>query len=214
MFGRSLPLRKCAHRCQRQLHIASMLEPEATHAMLLHCQTGASAQKPAADAPHTQVQDAYRYDCTEHNAAVRPCHGLCCMHWLTFLRQCSHCRYAVRVGHRPGVYKSWEECHAQVHRFPGAQYKGFASQNEAQDFADVGNVGQQALEFKTPKKTKKKPALKLETFSEYAYGQDQGNFKSGANSTGCDTFDMVRFARMSLRRTASCNCDHRTRCAT
>ncbi|XP_046691964.1 ribonuclease H1 isoform X1 [Silurus meridionalis] len=42
--------------------------------------------------------------------------------------------YAVRKGHRPGVYKSWDECKFQVDRFPAARYKKFASEDEAWDF--------------------------------------------------------------------------------
>ncbi|KAI5610935.1 ribonuclease H1 isoform 1, partial [Silurus asotus] len=42
--------------------------------------------------------------------------------------------YAVRKGHRPGVYKSWDECQFQVDKFPAARYKKFASEDEAWDF--------------------------------------------------------------------------------
>ena len=31
--------------------------------------------------------------------------------------------YAVRVGVRPGVYRSWNECSVNVTGFKGAQYK-------------------------------------------------------------------------------------------
>src|SRR5262249_43159088 len=39
--------------------------------------------------------------------------------------------YVVWVGHRPGVYKTWEECRQQVHHFPGAKFKGFVTYEEA-----------------------------------------------------------------------------------
>lgn len=39
--------------------------------------------------------------------------------------------YVVWVGVEPGVYDSWEECKLQVANYPGARYKGFASQSEA-----------------------------------------------------------------------------------
>ncbi|KAB5539930.1 hypothetical protein PHYPO_G00094800 [Pangasianodon hypophthalmus] len=42
--------------------------------------------------------------------------------------------YAVRKGHRPGVYQTWEECKSQVDRFPDARYKKFAVEDEAWAF--------------------------------------------------------------------------------
>lgn len=43
--------------------------------------------------------------------------------------------YAVRNGRCPGVYKTWNECNAQVKGYSGAVYKGFDSWNEAKEFA-------------------------------------------------------------------------------
>lgn len=40
--------------------------------------------------------------------------------------------YVVWQGREPGVYRSWEECCAQVHGCPGAVYKSFKSEAEAQ----------------------------------------------------------------------------------
>ncbi|XP_053565699.1 ribonuclease H1 [Bombina bombina] len=48
--------------------------------------------------------------------------------------------YAVRTGRKPGVYNTWEECKAQVDRFPSARYKKFASEEDALEF--VGSVKQ------------------------------------------------------------------------
>lgn len=39
--------------------------------------------------------------------------------------------YAVRKGHHPGVYGTWEECQSQVDKFRGAQFKKFASEEQA-----------------------------------------------------------------------------------
>uniref|UniRef100_A0A3B1K060 Ribonuclease H1 n=1 Tax=Astyanax mexicanus TaxID=7994 RepID=A0A3B1K060_ASTMX len=39
--------------------------------------------------------------------------------------------YAVRKGHNPGVYHTWDECKFQVEKFPRAQYKKFASEEDA-----------------------------------------------------------------------------------
>lgn len=42
--------------------------------------------------------------------------------------------YAVRKGRTPGIYSSWDECKAQVTGFKGAEYKKFASKEEADSF--------------------------------------------------------------------------------
>ena len=48
--------------------------------------------------------------------------------------------YAVKVGHTPGVYRSWAECEAQVKGVPKASFKGFKTQAEAEAFAGVTGV--------------------------------------------------------------------------
>ncbi len=44
--------------------------------------------------------------------------------------------YAIKKGHKTGLFESWEECKAAVTGFPGAEYKGFATRAEA--FAYLG----------------------------------------------------------------------------
>lgn len=44
--------------------------------------------------------------------------------------------YAVRVGRKPGIYTSWDNCKAQVSGFEGALYKGFYNHADAQAFVD------------------------------------------------------------------------------
>ncbi len=39
--------------------------------------------------------------------------------------------FVVWVGHNPGIYNSWEACKKQVHGYPEAKYKGFATESEA-----------------------------------------------------------------------------------
>ena len=46
--------------------------------------------------------------------------------------------YAVRVGKTHGIYKTWEECKAQVIGYKGAIYKGFAEKQDAEDFLRGG----------------------------------------------------------------------------
>lgn len=42
--------------------------------------------------------------------------------------------YAIRCGRVPGIYASWDEAKVQVERFPGADYKGFATEAEAKAY--------------------------------------------------------------------------------
>lgn len=47
--------------------------------------------------------------------------------------------YAVKKGKIPGLYKTWDECKAQVDGFSGALYKGFSTRKEAENYLD-GNI--------------------------------------------------------------------------
>ena len=42
--------------------------------------------------------------------------------------------YAVRRGRQVGIYTSWAACQAQVHGYPGAQYKAFSTKEEAETY--------------------------------------------------------------------------------
>jgi ribonuclease HI len=42
--------------------------------------------------------------------------------------------YAVRVGRLPGIYTTWEACQKEVKGFPGAIFKSFSSEEDAQAF--------------------------------------------------------------------------------
>ncbi len=46
--------------------------------------------------------------------------------------------YAVKVGMTPGIYKTWAECEANVKGYPKANYKGFATLEEAKEY--MGDV--------------------------------------------------------------------------
>ena len=39
--------------------------------------------------------------------------------------------YAVKIGRKPGIYLTWDECKQQVDKFKGAVYKSFNSKDEA-----------------------------------------------------------------------------------
>ena len=45
--------------------------------------------------------------------------------------------YGVKKGKITGVFKSWEECKQSVEGYPGAEYKGFATYNEACEYLGI-----------------------------------------------------------------------------
>ena len=45
--------------------------------------------------------------------------------------------YAVTKGRVPGIYRTWSECQKQVTGYPGAVFKGFVTEEEAQSFLPV-----------------------------------------------------------------------------
>ena len=42
--------------------------------------------------------------------------------------------YAVKNGRKTGIYRTWEECRKHIDRFPGAQFKGFETKQEAEAY--------------------------------------------------------------------------------
>jgi ribonuclease HI len=46
--------------------------------------------------------------------------------------------YVVWVGRKPGIYRSWAECAAQVDGFPGAKYKSFENEQQAKAAFEQG----------------------------------------------------------------------------
>jgi ribonuclease HI len=45
--------------------------------------------------------------------------------------------YAVKNGHVPGIYETWDECEQQVAGYSGASYKGFEFRKEAEAFLGI-----------------------------------------------------------------------------
>jgi ribonuclease HI len=68
--------------------------------------------------------------------------------------------YAVRTGHQPGIYLSWDDCKRQVDGFPKAKYKSFSTRQEAEDYLNEVN------RTPAPKAGKPKPPKPLEIATE------------------------------------------------
>ena len=48
--------------------------------------------------------------------------------------------YAVRKGRKAGIFETWKECQAQVIGFPGAEFKSFLKEEDAQTYMQGGSV--------------------------------------------------------------------------
>lgn len=46
--------------------------------------------------------------------------------------------YAVKNGKKTGIFLTWEECRNSVEGYPGAEYKGFTSREEAEVYLETG----------------------------------------------------------------------------
>ena len=55
--------------------------------------------------------------------------------------------YAVRKGRKTGIFTTWDECRAQVHGFPCAEYKSFPTMEGAKGFMKLGIEGENQLPF-------------------------------------------------------------------
>ena len=45
--------------------------------------------------------------------------------------------YAVRVGRKAGIYKTWSECKEQVCEYSGAIYKSFFHESDAKKYMEI-----------------------------------------------------------------------------
>ena len=62
--------------------------------------------------------------------------------------------YAVRKGRKTGIFTTWDECRAQVHGFPCAEYKSFPTMEGAKGFMELGLEGENQLPFEDEKEKK------------------------------------------------------------
>ena len=45
--------------------------------------------------------------------------------------------YAVKKGIVTGIFYNWDDCKASVDGYPGAEYKGFATEEEAKEYLGI-----------------------------------------------------------------------------
>jgi ribonuclease HI len=78
--------------------------------------------------------------------------------------------YAVRKGKKPGIYTTWAECRLQVFGFPGAEYKGFDKQEDAEAFMNSEVLNNNTID--------------LNTIGPYAFVDGSFNQKAGLYGYG------------------------------
>lgn len=72
--------------------------------------------------------------------------------------------YAVKVGRKPGIYKTWSDCESQVKGFSGALYKSFSSQAEAEAF--IGDMGVALIDYVEQSEPTELPNYKSTTLAK------------------------------------------------
>ncbi|MDR1540898.1 MAG: ribonuclease H family protein [Clostridiales bacterium] len=78
--------------------------------------------------------------------------------------------YAVKAGRTAGIYKTWDECKKQVHGYPCAAFKGFATLKEAEDFMAGGS----------PAPNSPNPPAQAEAYVDGSYEHSLRAFSYGA----------------------------------
>lgn len=53
--------------------------------------------------------------------------------------------YAVRKGHKTGIYDTWSEAQKQVNGYSGAEFKSFKNRKDAEEYLNLGKVNQQDI---------------------------------------------------------------------
>ena len=83
--------------------------------------------------------------------------------------------YAVRKGKTVGVFHSWDECKAQVDGFPGAEYKSFKSDCEAQEYLKSNSSERE----KTDNLLEKGNTFDAEIYVDGSYSEQTNEFSYG-----------------------------------
>lgn len=94
--------------------------------------------------------------------------------------------YGVKVGRKPGIYLTWNDCEIQVKGFPNASYKSFSSFEDAYFFV----TGQEPLKHKNNSIQKKSAEIRQPDILTYKepYAFVDGSFNAKTNIYGYGGF--------------------------
>ncbi|MDO5028660.1 MAG: ribonuclease H family protein [Bacillota bacterium] len=108
--------------------------------------------------------------------------------------------YAVKVGRKPGIYSTWDECRDQVEGYSNAQYKKFTDKDQALEF-----IGQE----KTTKEKEGQEETKLGEKTLIAYVDGSFDIEDGSYSYGAVLIDGEDIKEFSKRFPKDQYSDHR-----
>lgn len=99
--------------------------------------------------------------------------------------------YAVKVGRQTGIFKTWDECQAQVKGYSGAEFKSFKSEDEANIYL-YGGI-KRDISILKPKKfegyiEKKNDKVEVSEDECIAYVDGSYNSRTGYYGYGCVLF--------------------------
>lgn len=94
--------------------------------------------------------------------------------------------YAVKVGLKPGIYRSWAECEPLVRGYPNASFKSFVTEREAVEFMGGEWCTQNDSLINTPENAKDGESLPDHpaTVRSYAFVDGSFNSKTGVYGYG------------------------------
>lgn len=89
--------------------------------------------------------------------------------------------YAVRQGHKIGVFTTWDECKRQVYGYSGAEYKSFSTQQEARDWIKGEHAAPKKRAVSAAERADKIPESSAEAvaYVDGSYNIHDGRFSYG-----------------------------------
>ena len=89
--------------------------------------------------------------------------------------------YAVRVGRRTGLFRTWDECREQIWQYPNSEFKSFYDLKDVTAYMNFKEIKQQRKEFVRTHKDSKKP---LHGIGAYAFSDGSYNTTTGIYGYG------------------------------
>ena len=80
--------------------------------------------------------------------------------------------YAVKKGKQAGLFYSWDECKESVRGYPGAEYKGFETEEEAKNYLEN-------KEQEVPQKIEEKANNQLVVYVDGSFDEKIGKYAFG-----------------------------------
>ena len=76
--------------------------------------------------------------------------------------------YAVKQGHKVGIFENWADCKKQVDGYAGAEYKGFGTKAEAVEFMEMGSPVKKTRAPKAKVKSAEVDAVQATAENDYS----------------------------------------------